>query len=274
MKEQYNVTQTSTAAATAAKSTGYHEVPWARITVLVDNNRDPEGRLMAAWGISMLVETPNGSVLFDTGPNPSVLKANAKLMNIDLCNVTAIVISHEHGDHVGGLPYIARKCPSKPVYVPAGVPESLIKWLYGLGLRNIKLVNETTEVIPGVVVLKPLYGPPWEQALTVLVDDGFVLLVGCSHPGVTRLAMEAIETLHRKPLLVIGGFHMFASPLSECRKVVEKLVELGFEKIAPIHCSGDTLRSITEEIAPSRYLPAHVGTVLLVTKTGIEVDEG
>lgn len=50
-----------------------------------------------------------------------------------------------------------------------------------------------------------------------------------------------------------------ASP-SECRRTIKELLDLGVVKIAPIHCSGETIRSILAEGFPSNYLECRVGS--------------
>jgi 7,8-dihydropterin-6-yl-methyl-4-(beta-D-ribofuranosyl)aminobenzene 5'-phosphate synthase len=58
-------------------------------------------------GFSMLIRVQSEgkieSVLFDTGTSPDGICQNAKLMDIDLREVSTIVLSHGHYDHFGGL---------------------------------------------------------------------------------------------------------------------------------------------------------------------------
>ncbi|MBN1262370.1 MAG: MBL fold metallo-hydrolase, partial [Anaerolineae bacterium] len=76
-----------------------------RITILYDNTSTaPE--LRAGWGFSALVEYHGHTVLFDAGADPTILKHNASQLNIDLAVIEAIVLSHIHQDHTGGLPAI------------------------------------------------------------------------------------------------------------------------------------------------------------------------
>jgi len=42
-------------------------------------------------------------ILFDTGPSPNVLRYNAERLGINLSRIDIVVLSHEHGDHIGGL---------------------------------------------------------------------------------------------------------------------------------------------------------------------------
>lgn len=55
------------------------------------------------WGFAALVEVDGRRMLFDTGARPSTVLENARELNIDLSNVTEVVISHYHDDHTGGL---------------------------------------------------------------------------------------------------------------------------------------------------------------------------
>jgi 7,8-dihydropterin-6-yl-methyl-4-(beta-D-ribofuranosyl)aminobenzene 5'-phosphate synthase len=48
-----------------------------------------------------------------------------------------------------------------------------------------------------------------ELSLAVNTPDGLVLLVGCSHPGIDKIAAAAINP---KIHLIAGGFHLVAAP--------------------------------------------------------------
>jgi 7,8-dihydropterin-6-yl-methyl-4-(beta-D-ribofuranosyl)aminobenzene 5'-phosphate synthase len=57
---------------------------------------------LAEWGISVLVEADDTSVLLDTGRS-IVAAHNALLMDIDFQKIDTIVFSHGHEDNTGGL---------------------------------------------------------------------------------------------------------------------------------------------------------------------------
>ncbi|MEM4009721.1 MAG: hypothetical protein QXZ50_03040 [Ignisphaera sp.] len=103
-----------------------------------------------------------------------------------------------------------------------------------------------------------LCGPPMEQALAINVRDSLAIITGCSHPGIVNIVAKAVRDLKLKPYLVLGGFHMEGTTSDECRKTVEQLLNLGVEKIAPIHCSGEWLRSILREEFPDHWLECNV----------------
>ena len=59
------------------------------------------------WGYSVLIETGDKTILFDTGETDVTLK-NALSMGLDLSKVDLIVLSHGHHDHTGGLMDVLR----------------------------------------------------------------------------------------------------------------------------------------------------------------------
>jgi len=233
---------------------------YVRLVVLVDNNPYKEG-LETAWGLAVYLETDQTKLLFDTGPDPGVLERNAEKLGIDLSKIDFIVISHPHGDHTGGLRLLSSMKPGLRVYIPPD--QSLKNYVQSLGLVPIQ-VNSTVEVAKGVFVVKPLYGPPVEEALAVKTSKGLAILVGCSHPGVVNLVNQAVRDLGMKPYLVLGGFHMLGAPLQDVKKVASRLVEMGAEKIYPIHCSGDTIRNYLVNSYKDKYGDGGAGLEIVI----------
>jgi len=230
-----------------------------RVVVVVDNEEYVKG-LETAWGIAMYVETPYAKFLFDTGPDPAVLKYNAEKLGVNLSNLDFVIISHCHGDHVGGLPLIAKLRPGIKVYVPQH--SGLWGYVKGLGLTPIP-VNKTMEVAPGVWVLKPLYGPPWEEGVALSTKLGLVVLVGCSHPGVNAIVNEAIHDLNvRKVYAVIGGFHLMGASRNVIAREMDDLASLGVVKVYPLHCSGSEVKEYLRSKYPSMLGVGGVGLEL------------
>ncbi len=61
----------------------------------------------ANHGLSCLVTAHRGNeartLLFDTGPEPDTFERNTRQLGIDLTGVEALVLSHGHWDHAGGM---------------------------------------------------------------------------------------------------------------------------------------------------------------------------
>ena len=74
-------------------------------------------------GNAAVVEGPNGSVLVDCGLSRRELHRRADTIGCDLDRVCAILITHEHGDHVRGLPVIAKHFDG-PIYTTAGTAQA------------------------------------------------------------------------------------------------------------------------------------------------------
>lgn len=89
------------------------------ISTITENSASWLG-LLAEWGISILVETDDSSILLDTGRS-MVAAHNAQIMGLDIKKIDKIVFSHGHEDHTGGLLDLLklRNMPEKAVEVIA-----------------------------------------------------------------------------------------------------------------------------------------------------------
>ena len=61
----------------------------------------------AHWGLSLIIKVQNGSetntLLFDTGPEGSTVERNGERLGVDFSSIDAVMFSHGHWDHVGGM---------------------------------------------------------------------------------------------------------------------------------------------------------------------------
>ena len=88
-----------------------------KITVLYDAF-GKDSLMQKDWGYAALVEYGDQRILFDTGNNPDVLARNAKAKGADLSRLDFVVVSHRHGDHMGGLSYVLSVNPKVTIYAP------------------------------------------------------------------------------------------------------------------------------------------------------------
>ena len=81
-----------------------HEVQTLRVTVLSTMLAgDPPFKGIGEWGFSALIEADGHRILFDTGERSETVLHNARELGVDLSDITEVVITHNHWDHVGGL---------------------------------------------------------------------------------------------------------------------------------------------------------------------------
>lgn len=89
----------------------------AQITVLYDAFGKTSS-MQKDWGFAALVEYGGKRILFDTGNNSDVFARNVKAKGVDLGGLDFVVMSHRHGDHMGGLNYLLSVNSNVPIYVP------------------------------------------------------------------------------------------------------------------------------------------------------------
>ena len=88
------------------------EIQTLKITVL-STMLVGEREGIGEWGFSALVEADGHRILVDTGLHPETVLQNARDLNIDLSTVREVILTHNHGDHVGGLMTLRREMMKK-----------------------------------------------------------------------------------------------------------------------------------------------------------------
>ena len=91
------------AAATLGAAPAEPPIKQLRITVLSTMLAGNLQKGIGEWGFAALVEVDGRRLLFDTGQRPNTVRDNARELGVELADITDIVLSHHHGDHVGGL---------------------------------------------------------------------------------------------------------------------------------------------------------------------------
>jgi 7,8-dihydropterin-6-yl-methyl-4-(beta-D-ribofuranosyl)aminobenzene 5'-phosphate synthase len=230
------------------------------ITVLYDNYVFDES-CETDWGFACLIKGTEKTILFDTGKKGNLLLANLDKKEVVPRDVEVVVLSHNHNDHTGGLLPFLEKNGEVSVYLPAKTPEEFAEDV-GKRAAETTIVNKPTTICKGAVILGPMGDKIIEQALVLDTEKGLVIITGCSHPGIVAIAEKAKEELHRDIFMILGGTHLLRHSEDDLKSVIDGLKELGVQKVAPTHCSGDKAIAMFKEAFGDGFVKLGVGRMI------------
>jgi 7,8-dihydropterin-6-yl-methyl-4-(beta-D-ribofuranosyl)aminobenzene 5'-phosphate synthase len=231
-----------------------------KVTVLYDNTSTGQD-FKADWGFAALVEGAEKPILFDTGAKSDILAQNIKAAKVDLSKTGALVISHAHMDHVGGLTEVLAKLQGTSAYVPASSPSALLEVMWQ---GNVLLVapKGPREVCKNVWLTGEMGEEIKEQALVFATPKGLIVLTGCSHPGIVRVLERAVEVGNQKIYAVMGGFHLLEHNDAAIAEIVARFRELGVQKVGATHCTGDKAIAAFRKAYGTNFIEMGAGRVV------------
>jgi 7,8-dihydropterin-6-yl-methyl-4-(beta-D-ribofuranosyl)aminobenzene 5'-phosphate synthase len=233
-----------------------------RLTILFDKTAFDE-QLKAGWGFAALVEYGNHSLLFDTGADGAILLNNMREMDVKPRSIEAIILSHEHYDHIGGLQALLDTGIRPTIYAPSAFPNTFKEHVRA----QTKLVEVTDAlmILPGIYVTRPI-GPIVEQALVVQTPEGTVIITGCAHPGIVNIVRQAQEVVPGKVALLAGGFHLLEiADKKKLKSIIAELRQLGVERVVPTHCTGAAAIDLFRAEFGKNCLDGGVGRIIVLT---------
>lgn len=245
------------------------------VTVLAENTAG--GRdVLAEHGLSLWIELGASRVLFDTGQG-RVLQPNASSLGVSLAGTDAIVLSHGHYDHTGGLGDVLQTIAAPVVYAhPAAFEPKYSRSPDGRGhdagisdfdrrmvqdLAEVVLVEEPAEIfgrlrltgpVPRITDFENTDGAFFKDRQCTepddLIDDqaafietpaGAIVILGCAHAGVVNTLRYVQGLTGGKPIhTVLGGMHLLRASARRMDRTVSELRRMGVQRLLPCHCTG------------------------------------
>jgi 7,8-dihydropterin-6-yl-methyl-4-(beta-D-ribofuranosyl)aminobenzene 5'-phosphate synthase len=211
--------------------------PRITVTVLYDN-RALTAETRADWGFSCVIRGFEQTVLFDTGAAGETLMHNMEVLGVDPREIDAVVLSHGHSDHTGGLDALLAANPTVTVHRDSSVA-----------------------ICPGIVMTAPM-GSVGESGLVLETASGPVLITGCAHTGVVEMTKAASALAGRPVMAVMGGFHLASASAGDVERIIGELTALGVERCGPAHCTGEAATSRMKEAFAAGFIEMGVGAVV------------
>ncbi len=273
-----------------------------RITILCENTVEIPFGIIGEHGFACLVETEQGSYLFDTGQGMGIVP-NALTLGKDLKQIHAIMLSHGHYDHTGGLPAVLKIKGPVDVYGHPGMFYDRFwskdgarryigipyrrPFLESLGAR-FQLNREMTTIGPGIYLTgeiprttafeisdpnmtvhppeaSPIHPDPIDDDLSLVIDSdkGLILILGCAHAGMVNIIHYVLEQMGRDRIYaIIGGTHLGFSGQEQFDETLRVIEQFQIERIGVSHCTGLAKAAVLYNRLGDRFFFGSVGAVL------------
>lgn len=249
------------------------------LTILCDNSVAPRPGLIGEHGFSCHVATAGHQYLLDTGSGLGLL-TNAATCGIDLSGLDAVLLSHGHWDHCGGLLHLLKLCTGRrlPIYAHPAIFDDKIftdagrERAIGAGFSRAEAemagadfqLSTSHRQLPGGLLFSgavPRERSPEpdsnlcyrqadrlipdplldDQSLYIQSDAGLVILCGCAHAGVRNILAHARSLTGIERLhALIGGLHHPFTVHEQGEQIIQDLLSLNVQQIALSHCTGHT----------------------------------
>jgi 7,8-dihydropterin-6-yl-methyl-4-(beta-D-ribofuranosyl)aminobenzene 5'-phosphate synthase len=270
------------------------------IIVLTENESVGDAGLRSEHGLSVLVLAHGHRVLFDTGASGALVD-NADTIGLTdtLANLDAVVLSHGHYDHAGGLAAVLERCGRPlPVHIRPGFFRPRLSTRTGetraigvpcergrleaLGACFVEEMNPGSFLpgffLTGEILLReePNAGElglqlgtsmddaipdPFtdEQAMAVATPDGLVVLVGCSHRGIVNSILAAKDAAAGAPVQLVVGGAHLRSASRMTIEWTAARTRKLVSRAALGHCTGEVAEGCFATIFGSDFFPLRTG---------------
>ena len=166
-------------------------------------------------GNCTLVESGSTAILIDAGFSGKEIRRRLALINRSPEELTAILVTHEHGDHISGVGVLSRRC-NLPVYANYGThqaSESRVKKLY----KRVEFGTGESFVVNDLEIHPFRISHDTADPVGFVVSDGDSAVAYCTDTGrVTKLIAHHVrkcqalilEANHDPQMLMDGPYPM------------------------------------------------------------------
>ncbi len=101
---------------------------------------------------------------------------------------------------------------------------------------------------------------PDDLSLVFILDEGLVIVTGCSHAGVISIIESAVRmTGVERVAAVIGGFHLIDADDARIEATVKKLADYNIGRIYTGHCTGLKAEARLQQAFGKKFKKTHAG---------------
>ena len=271
-----------------------------QITCIVENTAKRGTSFWSEHGLAFRFEMGDACALFDTGATSGTLLHNLGLLAEPPGGTSAVILSHAHADHTGGLLAFLSRNPGLPLYASPDMftPRfSLRKGVYkdiGLPvtreqlatLADLRLNHAPVEVIPGMWTTGEIdqrpepegrsarhYVPdgdgwqadPYRDDMSMVMEtqEGLVVILGCCHAGMLNTLAHVRRTFGQDTAIVIGGTHLAEADRAYLDHVAGALRDTyRSPRLYLNHCTGERAFIALTNAFGDRVTTCPAGTVL------------
>ncbi len=275
------------------------------VTVLVDNLAAPG--LACEHGLALWIETAGLRILFDTGQSDA-FDSNARVRGIATTMADALVLSHGHYDHTGGVAHALARAPGMQIYAHPAVtrprcsirdgvakdlqmpadarralaqhPPARLHWV-----RQPSMLAPTvglTGPIPRTTAFEDVGGPFFldaagaqpdmiedDLALWIATPAGLVVCCGCCHAGLINTLQYICRVAGATRIAgIIGGLHLLHADAARMAATSAALRAYAPRQIIACHCTGAQALQALHTAFPEQVTTARTGMCYAFTHRG------
>lgn len=270
-----------------------------RIVTLMEDRLPVGSELVCEHGLSLYIEMNGIKILFDTGLSGNFIK-NAEKLDIDLSDLQYVIMSHGHYDHTGGFKELVEAIGNpfqlivgedffrkrykddgdKKISIGSRFDKEYVRF-HNVDIKymteNFYPITEDIAVISkfdqsmNIDVLNRKYYKEEknkfvkddfidEISLLVNLEEGVIVILGCSHPGIVNILRTAERHFGKKLYGAIGGTHLIEADEQMLQETITYFREKdNLHLLSMFHCTGENATTIFENEFKKQFLHNYTG---------------